>query len=79
MNERKPATPGEDLLISARPIAIYAYGNDGPTAVAAVYRNPLGLPIFKHGGLVAAFKSGIDRRMDEVKAEAESPKERAIA
>jgi len=46
-----------DLLIGAEAIAQFLY--DDPTHIRDVYRNPLGLPFFKHGAKIAATKSGL--------------------
>jgi hypothetical protein len=49
--------PPLDLLIGAEAIAQFLY-ND-PEQIRDVYRNPLGLPFFKHGAKIAATRSGL--------------------
>jgi hypothetical protein len=54
--EHSPARGG-DLLIGAEAIAEFLYGD--PSQTRDVYRNVLGLPLFKHGAKIAATRSGL--------------------
>jgi hypothetical protein len=47
----------DDLIVSAKRIAEFVYGDSNAAAVRDVYRNVLGLPLFKHGLQLAARKS----------------------
>jgi hypothetical protein len=51
----------DDLLIGAAAIAKFLYGS--PEETRDVYRNTMGLPFFRHGGQIAATKSGLTREI----------------
>ena len=73
-------TVAEDLMIGAQAIARFLYGNVDPAAVRDVYRNPLGLTIFRHGGHLAAFENKIRRELAEIENKArEARKEHQAA
>jgi hypothetical protein len=51
----------KDLLRGAAAIAEFLYGDKKETR--DVYRNPMRLPFFKHGGVIAATKSGLTQEI----------------
>jgi len=63
-------TPAEDLIVGAQAIARFLYGNAEPKAMSDVYRNPMGLTFFSHGGKKAAFKSTLRRELAEIEHKA---------
>lgn len=69
----------EDLIINAGPIAIEIYGRDDEKARRDVYRNVLGLTIFKHGNSLAAFRSTIRREVREIEDRARRARQGAAA
>jgi hypothetical protein len=61
---------GNDLLVGADQIARAVYGNADPISVRSVYRNVLGLTLFKHGNSVAGFRSTLRRELAEIELRA---------
>jgi hypothetical protein len=68
-------TLGEDLLVGGEAIARFLYGNADPDSMRDVYRNPLGLTFFSHGGKKAARKSTLRREVAEIEAKASKARE----
>jgi hypothetical protein len=69
MNDDLPPL-GDDLLIGAERIARAVYGNADTASVRSVRRNVLGLSLFKHGALIAAFRSTLRRELGEIESRA---------
>jgi hypothetical protein len=63
-----------DLLIGAEAIAEFLYGDR--TQTRDVYRNVLGLPLFKHGAKIAATKSGL---IQEIRSREKAAREERAA
>ena len=63
-----------DLLIGAEAIAVFIYGDQSQTR--NVYRNVLGLPLFKHGAKLAATKSGL---IEEIRSREKAAREELAA
>jgi hypothetical protein len=66
----------DDLLIGAKKIALFIYGDDSDDRRRDVYRNPFGFSFFKHGNTVAALKSTI--RAELVVAQQAAREERLL-
>jgi hypothetical protein len=63
MMEQIETDVADNLMVGAPAIARFIYGSED--RVRDVYRNVLGLTFFKHGNLVAAFKSTIREELKE--------------
>jgi hypothetical protein len=59
------STVAGDLIVGGENLAIWLYGNAGPQAMREVYRNPMGLTFFSHGGCKAGLKSTLRREVAE--------------
>lgn len=66
----------DDLMLGASQIAFFLYGADTDEARRDIYRNPMGLPFFKHGALIAALKSTL---RSEIAAAQEAAREKMQA
>jgi hypothetical protein len=60
----------EGLVLGAGPLAKVIYAKDDQKSVRAVYANPLGLSIFKHGALLAGYPSTLRRELAEIERRA---------
>jgi hypothetical protein len=69
MNDDLPPL-GDDLLIGAVRIARAVYGNADKASARSVRRNVLGLSLFKHGNLTAAFGRTLRRELAEIELQA---------
>ena len=69
----------DDLILGAKPISRFLYGDDDPTNVAKVYRNPAGLSFFRLGGEVAARKSTLRTEVAEMERQAREVRMREVA
>jgi hypothetical protein len=69
----------DDLVVGGENLAVFLYGNAGPQAMREVYRNPMGLTFFSHGGRKAAFKSTLRRELAEAENRAREERKAAVA
>jgi hypothetical protein len=60
----------DDLLLGAKSISRFLYGNDDQTSVAKVYRNMAGLSFFRLGGELSALKPTLRRELAEIELQA---------
>jgi hypothetical protein len=74
-DDAKFTAPAGDLIVGGENIARWLYGNADSQAMSDVYRNPMGLTFFSHGGRKAAFKSTLRRELSEVENRARKASE----
>jgi hypothetical protein len=65
----------QDLKIGAGPLALAIYGEDTAETRRDIYRNPMGLPFFKHGNFVAGLISEIRATIREMQRTAKEEAE----
>jgi hypothetical protein len=70
----------DDLLLGAKSISRFLYGNDDQTSTAKVYRNQAALSFFRMGGELCALKSTLRRELAGIEGLArEARKARVVA
>jgi hypothetical protein len=69
----------DDLILGAKPISRFLYGDVDPANVAKVYRNPAGFSFFRHGGELAALKSTLRREVAEIERQARDARTHEVA
>jgi hypothetical protein len=69
----------DDLLLGAKSISRFLYGNDDQTSVAKVYRNMAGLSFFRLGGELAALKATLRRELAGIEGRARKARVRSSA
>ena len=73
----KNSTVADDLVVGGENLALWLYGKCDPQAMREVYRNPMGLTFFSHGGRKAGFKSTLRRELAEIEDKARKARQTA--